>query len=357
MYEPLSSLPEGIRADEKRLRQILLNLLSNAIKFTHQGHVTLAVGYQTHSHAGQLYFQVEDSGIGIAEEDLEKVFLPFQQVGNYSHTIEGTGLGLPITQKLVHLMGGQIQVKSELGKGSVFEFEIEVQEVVPAAPTRTTQAKKIIGYQGESRRILVVDDKWQNRSLLRDLLQPLGFLLAEAKTGEEALQQARESPPDAILMDSHLPAMNGLECTRQLRQDPELTKTVIITISANVFADYQQACLAAGCQAFLPKPVNLDELLEVLATHLHLQWHYAEPAAGSDTTVSSPEILLGPSSQQAKELLELIMIGDLQGIIDYAGQLEQLDAQLQPFAKQVCQLTESFQDVKLEQLVKSYVGE
>jgi PAS domain S-box-containing protein len=356
MYEPLSSLPEGIRADEQRLRQVLLNLLSNAIKFTHQGHVTLAVGYQTHSQLGQLYFQVEDSGIGIAEEDLEKVFRPFQQVGNYSHTVEGTGLGLPITQKLVNLMGGQLQVKSELGKGSAFDFEIEVQEVVPAAPTRTTQAKRIIGYQGESRQILVVDDKWQNRSLLMDLLQPLGFILAEAKTGEEALQLARKSPPEAILMDSHMPTMDGLECTRQIRQDPHLKDTVIIAISANVFADYQQACLGAGCQAFLPKPVNLDELLEVLATRLCLQWNYDETES---TALTSPtdELLLGPSPQQAKELLDLIMIGDLQGIIDYAGQLEQLDAQLQPFAKQVCQLTESFQDVKLEQLVKLYVRE
>ncbi|MDM8558196.1 response regulator [Candidatus Parabeggiatoa sp. HSG14] len=370
IYEPSSQLPDGIHADEKRLRQILLNLLSNAVKFTHQGSITFAVNYRkktvlsSNLNSGKLYFQVKDSGLGIAEEDLDKIFLPFQQVGIQSQMIEGTGLGLPITKTLIDMMGGKIQVKSELGKGSTFEFEIEIQEISHVENDTTTPSSRIIGFKekkedgrkkGENYKILVADDKLQNRSLFIDLLKPLGFEIYEATNGIETLEKVHEYHPDAILMDCVMPKKDGLECIQKIRQNFQPKEMVIIAISANVFTYHQQACLEAGCQEFLPKPVELSKLLQLLATYLRLEWIYEEPISHISITPKNDTLFIGPSKTQAAELLELIMTGYIQGIIKYAQALELKDAKLQPFAKRVHQLAENFDDVKLEELVRTYL--
>jgi PAS domain S-box-containing protein len=365
VYEPLSPLPEAICADEKRLRQILLNLLSNAVKFTQQGQVTLAIGYQSTTSnpakLGKLSIQVEDSGIGIAKEDIDKIFLPFQQVGTQSKMIEGTGLGLPITKRLIEMMGGPLQVHSEIGKGSSFAFAVEIREVSDFVKPTTVSTRNIIGFEGQGQpyQILVVDDKWQNRTLLIELLQPLGFQLFEAGNGLEAITKAQELHPAVILTDSTMPLMGGLECVQLLRQEPPFKDTIIIAISANVFAYHQQACLDAGCNAFLPKPVELDKLLQLLATHLPLTWIYDAPAAVNDTSSRSSDgdlPMVEPSLEQAQELLELARIGDIQGVIDYTLEMEQLDINLLPFAKQARQLAENFEEIKLEKLVKRIVA-
>jgi signal transduction histidine kinase/DNA-binding NarL/FixJ family response regulator len=371
-YEPLSQLPSGIHGDEKRLRQILLNLLSNAVKFTQRGSITLAVAYQPKHTSnsfqeGRLTFQVTDSGIGIAKEDLKKIFEPFRQVGTQSQIIEGTGLGLPITQKLVEMMGGELKVKSELGQGSTFEFEIVVQAISDLGHPPMTQPPTIIGFKkkgawekGPGKRdnflILVVDDMWQNRSFLVDLLEPLGFDTLEAKNGQEALTKAREYYPNIILMDMVMPTMDGFECSRQIRQDPQIKHTVIIAVSASVFAHHQQACLDAGCNMFLPKPIEVEQLLQGLATYLPLEWIVDASATLNETSEIEFSPKKGPKEEQAHILWELVMRGDIQGIIEHANEIERLDAQLQPFAKHVRQLAKSFQEQRLEEFVRRYLS-
>jgi signal transduction histidine kinase/DNA-binding NarL/FixJ family response regulator len=377
--EEVERMPSGVRGDEKRLRQILLNLLSNAMKFTVHGSVTFTASYKSGyppnpCTSGRLSFKIEDTGIGIAEEEIAKIFEPFQQVGTQSKTIEGTGLGLPISKKLVEMMGGELKVTSELGKGSIFEFEVAMPIVSDLDNTTALQKPKIIGFKKISPTpfslqgrqfpslpkgsrgdfvILVTDDKRQNRSLLIDLLEPLGFDMVEVENAEQTFTLAREYYPDVILTDSMLPAME--ECVRQIRQDTQLTETFIAAVSANVFTQHQQECLDAGYDAFLPKPVVLDQLLQLLADHLPLQWIYDESATLTDNNKHDAP-LKGPSPEQAEALFELVMMGDIRGIVEYADELEQLDAQLQPFAKEVSQLARSFQEQKLEEFVKQYLG-
>ena len=296
----------------------------------------------------------------------KKIFEPFRQLGGKSQIIEGTGLGLSISQKLVELMGGELKVKSELGKGSTFGFEIGVKILPDLAHSTMNPPPQIIGFkttgakqQGQKERekflILVVDDIRQNRSFLVELLEPFGFEVLEAKNGIDALDKARKYDPDIILMDMVMPMMDGFECSRQIRQDPKIKDTVIIAVSASVFAHHQQACLDAGCNAFLPKPVETYQLLEWLATYLPLELIYQESA----TLNESNEIEFppkGPKAEQANTLWGFILKGDIKGVMEYANELEQLDAELQPFAKYVCQLAESFQEQKLEKFMKQYIS-
>ena len=366
--EQSEKIPSGVRGDEKRLRQILLNLLSNAMKFTQHGSVTFTVGFQSTppglSNEKSVSFKIEDTGLGIAKADIEKIFEPFQQVGKQSKMIEGTGLGLPISKKLVEIMGGQLKVTSELGSGSIFEFEIPMPTVSDSGNTSMIQEQmKIIGYQRtsptsskeqQSFLILVADDKPQNRILLIDLLQPLGFDIIEAENGKQALTLARQSHPDVILMDSMMHTIDTLECIRQMRQEVQLKDILIVAVSANVFLQHQQECIEAGCDAFLPKPVDLNQLLQLIADHLPLQW------IGENLTIvrkksQEEESQKGPSPEQAETLFELVMMGDIRGILEYASELEQQDAQLQPFTKEICQLAKSFQEQKLEEIVKQYM--
>lgn len=171
IFEQITQLPTGVKADEKRLRQALINLLGNAVKFTETGGVAFKVGY----HEGKIRFQVEDTGVGMASEQLEEIFLPFQQVGDHSRKAEGTGLGLAITRQLVQMMGGKIQVKSTFGKGSIFFFDLDLPEVSQYADIVKEEQRNIQGFNGYKRKVIVADDRPENRSILVKMLSPLGF--------------------------------------------------------------------------------------------------------------------------------------------------------------------------------------
>jgi signal transduction histidine kinase len=236
--EVLTPLPSGVRADEKRLRQVLLNLLGNAVKFTDQGSVTFRVGVNPRVHPIEgkhtgiaptrtLRFEIEDTGIGIAPEQIEKIFLPFEQVGDMHCRVAGTGLGLPISRQLVQLMGGTLHVSSQPGQGSMFWFEVELPVVGVAVNVTQALERNIIGYKGQRRKALVVDDKHFNRSVLVNLLRPLGFDVAEAKNGREGVERARDMYPDVIFMDLVMPVMTGAEAVQKLRQIPEFHNTLI----------------------------------------------------------------------------------------------------------------------------------
>ena len=375
IYETLSPLPVGVRGDEKRLRQVLINLLGNAVKFTENGGVAFKVGVveeptrqdstPTTSETYRIRFQVEDTGIGIPPEKLTEIFLPFQQVGNHNQWIEGTGLGLPISSKLVKMMGGELQVISTLGSGSIFFFEINLPKVTHWTNSSTIDAPMISGFQGEKRKVLVVDDKWQNRSVLLNLLLPVGFEVIEATDGHDALLKAAEFKPDVILMDLVMPVMDGFEATRQLRQAIELKDIVVIATSASTFDSDHQKSLNSGCDDFIAKPVRSKELFELLQSHLGLEWVYEEEAATSrkqdDTQVQTHGgdssqacvSLVAPPVEEVAALFELAKIGDIKGILEGAERLEQMDERFLPLVRELRQLAKGFQVKKIRELLKA----
>jgi len=260
-------LPEVIRADERHLRQVLLNLLANAVKFTDHGEVGLHVKFQPPS---RLWFEVRDTGIGIAEKDLKVLFQAFAQVGDTQRRFGGTGLGLLISRQLARLMGGDIEVESRLGQGSAFRFALDVPVV--SGPAAATPVSRITGYVGTRRKVLVVDDLAENRAVLRDMLAPVGFEISEAADAREALQIAQGQRPDLILMDVFMPGMDGRQATTRLRQLPDLAQVPTIVVSASALGGDEESSLAAGANAFLAKPVNEHRLLDQIGSLLPIEW-------------------------------------------------------------------------------------
>ncbi|MGI0483953.1 PAS domain S-box protein [Pantanalinema rosaneae CENA516] len=349
-YQLPSELPIGVRTDEKRLRQVLINLLSNAIKFTDAGSVTFTVSYASEQ---KLRFEVRDTGIGIPQDLLEKIFQPFEQVGDVKRQTEGTGLGLAISQKIVNLMDSTIQVQSEVGVGSVFWFDVKLQlaeEWVKAA--QTDRHGQIIGIKDQHPKILVVDDKWANRSVINNLLSPLGFQVFEAVDGQDGWEQALKVQPDLVITDLLMPKLDGFELIKQIRES-SLSDTRIIVSSASVFEADQHRSIEAGGDAFLPKPIQAIELLQQLQKQLKLEWIY-EAQAPSVALESNVNELIAPPAAALETLYELAMKGNFKGIIKQAAYLETLDIKYRPFAQALNQLAREFQDDKILVLIQSY---
>ncbi len=373
-YEILSPLPNGVRGDEKRLRQVLINLLNNAIKFTDKGGVTFKVGLMAHgswltAHSQEqstinneqlaienLRFQVEDTGIGIELSQLTEIFLPFHQVSDRNHAVEGTGLGLAISQKLVQLMGSEIKVRSMLGEGSVFWFDLNLPSVSQWHESCLPGEHRLIGFKGEKPKVLIVDDKHVNRSLLRNILEPLGVDILEAVDGQDCLHKALEFQPHLILMDLIMPVLDGLEATRRVRQLPQLQDVVVIALSANVLETTKRESVAAGCQDFLSKPVQVQQLLNSLMLHLGVEGIYEEdlPSREAESKYSCISIVPPPPSELLT-LSKLAKIGDIQGLLDRADQLEKWDNRFVLFVTQLRQLTKSFQLKQLRKFIQNYM--
>ncbi|MDR3415818.1 MAG: ATP-binding protein [Nevskia sp.] len=270
-FTPAADLPRLVRADERRLRQVLLNLLGNAVKFTERGGVELRVSVVSRGAAeARLRFEVEDTGIGIAAAELRSIFDPFEQAGEPRHRSGGTGLGLSISRELVHVMNGEIGVESEPGRGSCFWFELTLplEETAPVAPMRS----RFVGYRGPRRKILVVDDVAANRAVLADALGAVGFQVCEAADGREGVEQAKATRPDLILMDIRMPVMDGAAATHQIRQHPGLQYTPVLGLSAGADAEDVSVSLAAGASAVLEKPIDVDRLLLEVGRLLRLSW-------------------------------------------------------------------------------------
>lgn len=299
VFEPAPDLPETVHVDEKRLRQVLLNLLSNAVKFSDAGQVTFRVtreepgggvtadagaadGRDTAPNHGVdsperrrtmvLRFEVEDEGIGMSERELARAFQPFEQLADSKRREGGAGLGLAISRQLVHLMRGEIRVRSWLGAGSVFTFEIETATTATQAPPTAALRGTPIGYHGERRKILVADDAADARALMVTLLSELDFQVREATNGWEALQLVQATPPDLVLVDLAMPILDGWETIRALRRTPEGADLPIIATSASAAAEVEASSRAAGANTFIAKPVQESILLQAIGTLLKLDW-------------------------------------------------------------------------------------
>ncbi len=362
-YQPDTQLPQAIHADEKRLRQILINLLGNAIKFTETGEVTFTIKVlKVADNLNKIRFHVEDSGVGMTPEQLTKIFLPFEQVGDKNKQAEGTGLGLAISCKLAKLMGSEIQVDSIFGTGSKFWLDLDLK--VPshwAQISHASQKRKIIGIQHQQPRILIVDDQRENRSIICSFLRSIGFECFEAVNGEEGFNEAVKIQPDLVITDLAMPVMGGLEMIQELRNLPQLNIVPIIVSSASAFESDRAKSLAIGGNVFLPKPLEIDDLLKYLQDYLQLAWIYAEDSKKTIDTQNvrpqnyNPELMLVPAIIELDQLLDLAMRGNIKGIQTKLKEIEKLDidGNFINFTTQIRQLTDNFQIKQIREFIKS----
>ena len=362
VYEAADSLPTGIQADEKRLRQVLINLLGNAVKFTERGQVTLRVSSigKIQGNRQTLRFEVMDTGVGMTPQQLEKIFQPFEQVGDVKKRAMGTGLGLAISKQLVELMAGELQVSSELGKGSNFWFELALPVVEIATVTKPDAIGRVINYQGMRRQVLVVDDKEANRLLLLNMLEPLGFEIVMAENGQQAIELTQQVKPDLIITDLVMPVKTGFEAAQEIRQIPEIKNTPIIAISASVLEVDRHQSQLAGCDAFLPKPIDEPKLLSLLQEYLQLDWIYQEvdePDSEQQviTEASAAQTLIAPPPEEMEILYELAMLGSMKKIRERAIYLQELDQQYAPLAAKLQDLAQGFQEKAIVNLIEQYL--
>ncbi len=344
-----SGLPETVEADGRRLRQILLNLLGNAIKFTDAGSVTLNVqGAPAHGGKIELRVSVRDTGTGISPHDTTRIFAPFEQAQEGQMQESGAGLGLAITRELARLMGGDVEVQSQPGRGSQFRFTVELP-VIPVRQHVVRSADPVVGYVGARKSILVVDDQEENRRLLQQLLEPLGFEVNLAADATEAINAARARHPDLIVMDLRMPGMDGVEAAHAIRQMPGLEKVFFLAASASN-ADLERAeADTATFGACLRKPFRIRDLLDAIQRPLALTWRYAGAAESSagDHVQAHPAECIVPERETLEELLDLARLGKLVRVQQIARELEQRDARHGAFAHRLYLLARGFEEEQL----------
>jgi PAS domain S-box-containing protein len=354
-YQPSIGLPTAVQGDEKRLRQVLINILGNAIKFTNKGSVTFKVG----PHYRKIRFLVEDTGVGMTDEQLDEIFQPFRQVGDARLATEGTGLGLSISKRLVEAMGSELKVLSNPGNGSTFWVDLDLPAVEGWQDKLGTDEPLIIGYQrpdGQSIKVLVIDDKVGNRSMAVDLLTPLGFEVQEAVDGRDGVEQVKKIEPDLILMDIVMPEMNGLEATLAIRQLEKIKQPVIIAASASAFENDQERSLEAGCNDFTPKPIHLESLLKQIGEHLpDVSWIHeeskVETAPVEDEQGQEVSFVL-PPKEKIEELHNFALGGNFKGL---KAELAELDSQYRLFVEELEPLVKKFKMKQIRDLLKSYL--
>ncbi|MCU4346714.1 response regulator [Acinetobacter lactucae] len=291
------NIPEYVRIDKKRLEQILINIVGNALKFTSSGEVKFNVDYRFQT----AYFEIHDTGCGIAESDLERIFQPFERGNNVVQGgFAGTGLGLPIVKMLVDILGGELKLSSQLQQGSIFKVKLFLPSKSLIHPITDVASNTVVGYTGQRHKILVVDNEVTDRGLVLDFLQPLGFILEEAESGLQCLRQVPVFNPDLILMDLSMPVLGGWETAKLLRKN-KLTNVPIIIISADANERMQNPETDVLNEDFLVKPVDLNLLLNKIGDKLGLKWIHQHQ------TDEQPEIYI-PIQNSAGEIADPIQI-------------------------------------------------
>jgi len=298
LVERATNVPEYICTDEVKLRQVLINLLNNAIKFTNEGGVSLRVAayardtlslFPTEKPSAtsakesvttkyQLLFEIEDTGAGIAAEELDSLFEAFVQTKTGQQSQEGTGLGLAISRQFIQLMGGEISVISQVGQGSIFKFYISVIEVQESDTETEKPKQRVIALElNQPRyRILIVDDKPINRQLLIQMLNPLGFELKEASNGQEAIEVWDTWSPHLIWMDMRMPVMDGYEATKHIKANTKGQATAIIALTASVLEEEREIILSTGCDDFMRKPFREADIFATMHKHIGVRYIYED---------------------------------------------------------------------------------
>ena len=335
-------LPYFVTADAKRLHQVLLNLLSNAVKYTPEGRVILNVRYASEVAT----FEVIDTGIGIPREDLDRIFEPFERGRmDAAHTVQGTGLGLTIAHLLTSLMGGELTVESELGKGSIFRVRVRLPRTA-GAHHQPLEKPRIRGYQGTRRKILIVDDDESHVQLVCDILAPLGFDLATARDGASCLQTAAQTEPDLVLLDISMPGMSGWAVAQALRETFE-RRIKIMMVSANVHEIRTTNRTETSHDAFLVKPIDIRQLLERLEDLLAIEWTYELPLPKQRLREAAGMVTIA-HSVQIDSIIALCRIGHASGV---AARLDELERQQPEAGPAVSTMREMLRNFRLGEIV------
>ena len=306
-------VPAWVQADAKRLRQILINLLANAVRFTDRGGIVFRVDCRH----DVVRFEVQDTGIGIAPQDQERIFMPFERGSAGRRSSEsGTGLGLSITHLLTELMGGDLSLRSEVGQGSTFTVRLHVGEIPPPTKQLVRTLRPIVGYLAPRRTLLVVDDQPIQRQLLASLLIPLGFTVREAASGSECLEILQQEHADAVLLDINMDDLNGWQTAQRIRSDISAALPIVF-VSADPFENRPELLAAVGCQGFVSKPVIESELLDLLARVLQLEWVHESDLlptpANAPAPAPAPRQLPLPDELRAS-LISMARLGNASGL-------------------------------------------
>jgi signal transduction histidine kinase/ActR/RegA family two-component response regulator len=333
VIDQTSEFPRYIKSDEIRLRQVLINLIGNAVKFTQDGGVTVRLGTRPHATQGRLLIEIEDSGPGISQEDLQKIFQPFVQVGE-SALQKGTGLGLTITRQYVQLMGGTIHVDSTLGKGSIFRVELpfdKVDAVNVISPINLLRSE-IMGLAPNQTtyRTLIVEDQLENQLLLTQLMENIGFQVKVAENGEQGVQLFQSWQPHLIWMDRRMPVMDGLAATRRIRELPGGKDVKIVAVTASAFVEQRDEMLKAGLDDFVRKPYRFNEIYECLTKQLGVQYIYADTPVKPETSpvFLTPAMLAVLPPDLRLELREALECLDAERISAVIQRVSSYDANL-----------------------------
>ena len=348
-YLPEEPLPAMVRADERRLRQILLNILGNAVKFTVSGSVTFRLRYQRE----MAFFTIEDTGPGIVPEEISNIFEPFSrgsaaQIG----ATGGTGLGLTIARMLTNLMGGELNVENRQGAGSRFEVRLFLSSIHADQLMKEHALAHRIGYVGIRRRILVVDNEQVDRELLVNVLEPLGFRVAQASTGQQCLDEIARLQPHVIFMDLAMPGMDGWETLRRIRSGG-LTDAEIAVISANAFEKGAENDGGIASEDFITKPFRVDALLDWLGKRLKLEWVRAAlpvPVAASPVIPVPP--ITPPSAEHMVALREQIDLGYMRGIRNKLDEIDYLSPAHAEFVRVMRMLAGQFQFDAMKEILR-----
>jgi signal transduction histidine kinase/DNA-binding NarL/FixJ family response regulator len=366
-------LPQFVKTDQKKLRQVLLNLIDNAIKFTKKDGVTIRVTIESvissptsfpdkvvseseqKQESVNIIFIVEDTGFGIAPEEANQVFAPFEQTESGRKSEQGTGLGLAISRKFVQAMGGELTFTSKVGVGSTFKFNI---------PSKLGESANIIADKSSHRvialapnqpiyRILVVDDRLENRQLLLQLLQPIGFVAREASNGQEAIEIWQQWQPDLIWMDMRMPVMNGYEATKQIKSSLQGQATVILGLTASTLDEEKAVVLSAGCDDYVRKPFQEEIIFEKMAKYLGVSYIYekidSKEISASGIDKLTPETLRIMPDEWLRELIEAAILLDNQLI---AQLLSQIPEPHQGLAQSIQQKVDNFDFHQIINLVE-----
>ena len=355
IYQPSTQLPIGVEVDEKRLRQVLINLLGNAIKFTEQGSVSLTVDViSQNDEKVYLFFQITDTGVGIAEADLSRLFEAFEQGGDRQKQAEGTGLGLAISQRIIRLMGGQIQVTSTLNQGSKFSFSLELPIVNDwIQQEKDSKASRIIGYKGTRRTILVIDKYWENRAVLKNLLEPLDFTIIEAENGKEGLEKILSIQPDLTITEPIKSVVEGDEFFTVIRSTDALKAHKVIISSTSIAHANRPLTLDYGGDEFLAKPVDFHSLSKALSNCLNLEWCYEAAEATLDV---APEEAMIPPQSVLERLLDLAHSANIRELREQLNQLNNEDERYVIFTQPLIGLAKQFQSEEIEVILQEQIG-
>jgi signal transduction histidine kinase/CheY-like chemotaxis protein len=357
LFERTPDVPQFVCTDEVKLRQVLINLLNNAIKFTYEGGVSVRVrsvigngedssNYQLPITNYQLQFEVEDSGAGIAPEELDSLFEAFMQTRTGQQSAEGTGLGLPIARSFVQLMGGEMTVSSQVGHGSLFKFDIQVSVVETAHSQSQQPTRRAVGLKPNqpTYRILIVDDRWDNRQLLIKLLSPFGFELLEATNGQQAIEIWENCSPHIILMDMRMPVMDGYEATKRIKATTKGQATAIVAVTASSFEEQRAIILSTGCDDFIRKPFREADIFDALHKHLGVSFVYDETAASPtstqiDTDSLTPDAIATLPTNLVANLHQATIDGDKDLMLTL---IDQIREQNKPLANALTTLVNNF---------------